>query len=251
METGLVGKVLGNLLPKNSVEAAYFMQHFFRYRDTLKRIGQTDVVGKTVLDVGALPGHLLLALGRLGAAQLIGLDYDPDRFGFRERLEDQGVRIYKCDAQTQKFSLPDGSVDLVLFTEVIEHFSGSPAPALNEIKRVLRPGGKLIITTPNISNLANRLRRLFGRPLDPDEAATGPKSQQRHHHEYRMQELKSLVTSAGFSIESSAYLPGTEEALLHRSFPTSLPWITGAVYALIPLIIPQLRSYLFLASIKK
>lgn len=53
---------------------------------------------------------------------------------------------------------PDGSFDLVLCMDVIEHLSfGDQEHALNEIQRLLRPGGKLLLTVPNLAHLASRL----------------------------------------------------------------------------------------------
>ena len=55
---------------------------------------------------------------------------------------------------------PEASFDLVTCTEVIEHLEHYRA-ALREMARVLRPGGVLVITTPNVLNLRSRLRYLF------------------------------------------------------------------------------------------
>ena len=55
-----------------------------------------------------------------------------------------------------------GAFDAVLFCEIIEHLLVDPAAVLREIKRVLRPGGVLVLATPNVSSLENVARRVAG-----------------------------------------------------------------------------------------
>lgn len=68
-----------------------------------------------------------------------------------------------ADTQTEVRRLPleSGMFDMVFFTEVIEHIT-FPQVMMSEIARVLKPGGRLIITTPNIVCLGNRIATLFG-----------------------------------------------------------------------------------------
>ena len=60
-----------------------------------------------------------------------------------------------------RMPLPDATFDMVVFTEVIEHIT-FPQIMMSEFARILKPGGRLIITTPNIFCLGNRLATLFG-----------------------------------------------------------------------------------------
>ena len=54
-------------------------------------------------------------------------------------------------------SLQENSFDLILFTEIIEHITFNPVSMWKEIYRVLKPGGRIIITTPNYYALRGRL----------------------------------------------------------------------------------------------
>lgn len=74
-----------------------------------------------------------------------------------------GCTIVKADLG-KPYPFPDGSFDGVLFSEGIEHLDAQVA-ALREMARVLRPGGFLVVTTPNVLNLAARLgAMLTGHP---------------------------------------------------------------------------------------
>ncbi len=74
--------------------------------------------------------------------------------GMRERL---GIRIIEQDFIAQPLPLPDASVDVVTCFHSLEHWHHSPKRLFGEITRVLRPGGFLILATPNAVNLLKRL----------------------------------------------------------------------------------------------
>jgi SAM-dependent methyltransferase len=99
-----------------------------------------------VVDLGCGSGNLLFWSG-LAPRWSIGLDasFDAVRFCGTQRGDRRA-----CFAQALGGALPlaDEVADLVLLVEVIEHLT-DPASVLQEIRRVLRPGGRLFLTTPN------------------------------------------------------------------------------------------------------
>ena len=82
---------------------------------------------------------------------------------------------------------------------MIEHFVADPVFALGEIHRVLAPGGRLLLTTPNVARGEN-LRRLVQRQgiYDP-YSRFGPHG--RHNREYAAGELLGLLAANGFAVE--------------------------------------------------
>lgn len=249
MDSKIIKHALSKIKIGNSIEEqTYFNQHQFRYIKTLQLIATENIIGKKIVDLGTLPGHLPIALKLLGAEEVAGLDYNPDRFGSKSQIEKQGIKILECDIETDCLPFKNRSVDLVIFTEVIEHLQSSPKYALSEIKRILKPEGILIITTPNINNLANRIRRLLNKSLYPTLEQTGISARQQHHHEYRMKELTRLIEQSGFIIQDRSYLGGSEMAILRGTFPKNPSSLLTIPYALIAMFIPQFRSYLFIKA---
>jgi SAM-dependent methyltransferase len=112
--------------------------------------------------------------------------------------------------------LADGSIDAVLFGEVFEHLLNHPVGLLKQIHRVLRPGGALLLTTPNPSTLANAVRVLLDRHSlwGTEEFACSPKIVDSeiidkgdiHYREYRANELRKFITLAGFQVDFCGYV---------------------------------------------
>jgi SAM-dependent methyltransferase len=67
--------------------------------------------------------------------------------------------VSQLDLNAQPLPYPDESFDLVTCSEVLEHVENFRA-VLREIRRVLKPGGLMVITTPNVLNMKSRLRYL-------------------------------------------------------------------------------------------
>lgn len=106
------------------------------------------------LDIGSGDGSLIHLLDAHYTLNSCACDYTDALM----QLPEQQVDV--VDLNLQQLPYPDDSFDLVTFTEVIEHVENHYA-VLRDIRRVLKPGGIVVITTPNILNLKSRLRFLF------------------------------------------------------------------------------------------
>ena len=106
------------------------------------------------LDLGAGNGELIKLIGSQLSTKPSACDYT------KELMDLDGQVVEICDLNSQKLPYTDNSFDLVTFTEVIEHIENHRY-ILSEITRVLKPGGFVILSTPNILNLKSRMRFLF------------------------------------------------------------------------------------------
>ena len=99
---------------------------------------------RAVLDVGAGDGrYLRFFQSRLSGAVVVGCEISLTR---AQRMRAKGLSVVVARAEELPFR--DGAFDLVTLVEVIEH-TQSPAHCVEEVRRVLRPGGRLALTTPN------------------------------------------------------------------------------------------------------
>jgi SAM-dependent methyltransferase len=124
-----------------------------------------------------------------------------------------GKEIFRCevdlfDAERDSFPYQDGRFRTVLACEIIEHLVHDPMRMLLEIRRVLVPGGTLVLTTPNVTSFTSvsRILTQSGNPQVysqyPNPQGEGRQSESPHVREYAPQELREALESAGFEIIS-------------------------------------------------
>ncbi len=110
-----------------------------------------QVRGDAVLDVGCSQGIVALLLGREGK-RVVGIDREAGAVADAQRrlqAEEQAVaeRVRFVHGEGTKLDFPDGTFETVLLGEVIEH-QLDPRPVIAEARRVLGPGGALVLSTP-------------------------------------------------------------------------------------------------------
>jgi glycosyltransferase involved in cell wall biosynthesis/SAM-dependent methyltransferase len=117
-----------------------------------------------------------------------------------ETGEDLKFKVLNLDVERDKFPFPDDHFDVALCCELIEHLTADPMHMLIELNRVLKWGGLLIVTTPNISSAFSLGKALAGNsPYVYGEY--NPKSPgDRHSREYAPSEVKVALNAAGFKV---------------------------------------------------
>jgi 2-polyprenyl-3-methyl-5-hydroxy-6-metoxy-1,4-benzoquinol methylase len=110
-----------------------------------------QVGGPEVLDVGCSQGIASILLAREGH-RVIGIDREHEAIrAARERLDQEEAQVRERVefrvAEGRAVGFADGSFDAVLLGEVLEH-QLDPRKLLDEARRVLRPGGRIVVTTP-------------------------------------------------------------------------------------------------------
>jgi SAM-dependent methyltransferase len=102
------------------------------------------------------------------------------------------------NVERETFPYPEQTFNVVLFCEILEHLLIDPSAALSEIHRVLRPGGYLLVTTPNVLACQNVLKLAVGQNIYDRYSGYGIYG--RHNREYTPQEVMELLQSCGFDI---------------------------------------------------
>ncbi|MDR2515939.1 MAG: class I SAM-dependent methyltransferase, partial [Spirochaetaceae bacterium] len=136
-----------------------------------------------VLDVGCATGALLLRLRDRGW-RVTGVEISPSaEYARGERLLD--VRSLPLEEN----HFPGESFDLILASHLIEHLN-DPGSFVREARRLLRPGGRFLVTTPNIAGFQARLFGGRWRSAIFD-----------HLYLFSIRTLKAMLSGAGFAIE--------------------------------------------------
>ena len=150
----------------------------------LKRIRLTE---EAIRKYGR-PGEIV----EIGCGTGENLHYYANKFGFsraycveiassaEEKIREKGLIPLILDVNVDKIPLNDNSIDVIIFEEVIEHLYNSDL-VMSEIKRLLKDGGILILSTPNLASWINRLTLLFGyQPFSHDVSFLGGFGRLKH-----------------------------------------------------------------------
>ncbi len=139
-----------------------------------------------MLDIGCGDGRLACLVKALCPGVLIhGCDLSSVALARAEGID----KRYTVNLDQDPIPEPDGSVDLILASEVIEHLV-NPRHVLAEVRRVLRPRGRVLITVPNVAFWRFRLQALRG-------GVPSVTADERHLHSYNAPTLARLLTSEG------------------------------------------------------
>jgi SAM-dependent methyltransferase len=158
----------------------------------------------SLLDVGAQFGSLAVYAAKLGC-RAAAVDYGPFAKVYREIAADHGVDYKECDVGSERLPFPDNAFDFVTYTDVLEHHSFSSKRVLREIHRVLAPGGRLILMTPNHASIYNRFKLLLGYSVNDDfdyffETCAAEEVYGGHHREYTRAEVKAALQRTQFRV---------------------------------------------------
>lgn len=182
---------VGKIIPGE--QRVYFETSRERYLAMLCLLEPHIRQGAAVLDIGCSPGHVAMALALLGC-RVQGIDLNEHylpKYPSPEWIERLGIR--SVDIERDGLPLPDAAYDLVLFTEVLEHIAiRRPWELVAEFRRVLKPGGVFLLSTPNFANVSQLLALAGGtNVMWAPEIFYG--STDRHNREYVPAELVKLI----------------------------------------------------------
>lgn len=165
-----------------------------RVKIMLKIIHDLKLRKKNVLDIGCHDGTLLIHINKNNSVHGI----EASDYGVKT-CRKKGIRMKQMFIEdTSVLPYKNRFFDLVIMGEVIEHMFDTDH-LLEEISRILKPGGKLLITTPNIASFGRRLLLLVGKnplmELSPNEPqSTG------HIRYFTFTIMESLLKKHGFRI---------------------------------------------------
>lgn len=185
----------------------YVSDSLLRFQATLAFMPEL-AAGARVLELGSNPYFLTRLLQGRGL-ELTCANYFGDAVAYSDRGEqvvrsgEGGEEVIAFDhfnVERDRFPYSDGSFDLVLCCELLEHLPNDPVQMLAEIHRVLRqPHGALLLTTPNASRLENLLRSERGENVY--EPLSGYGTYGRHNREYTVDELRLLLGECGYRVD--------------------------------------------------
>jgi SAM-dependent methyltransferase len=186
----------------------YATHDFKRFMYTL---GLTSDLKGECLELGSNPYFTTMLLEKFSNLNIQKANY----FGNEHSKEEQTQKVFfkniendeinsiiikfkHFNVEVEQFPYKDNCFDVVIFAEIIEHLLNDPCRVLREINRILKDGGILVLTTPNVARLENIAKLIAGDNIyDP---YSGYGAYGRHNREYNRHELCILLEHEGFNV---------------------------------------------------
>lgn len=172
----------------------------------LHLIKKHKITGQNLLDLGCGAGHMTKFIGNhIGASNFYAVEKNLDDVN---KAREKGVRVWTGDMDGSTLPYLDSSIDVIYAGEIIEHLVNTET-FLNEIYRIIKSEGKVLLSTPNLAWWLNRLVLFFGyqpyhTEVSPLHAKLGKlkavDESQGHLRIFTLKSLKDILHLTGFKI---------------------------------------------------
>lgn len=169
-----------------------------------------------ILEIGSFPYLVTLSLAQFGF-EVVGIDLQPDQSLCTPTISNQDqnnqfhFEVKKCNIETDVLPFEDNQFDTIIFWETFEHLRIDLIFTCQEIYRVLKPGGILLLSTPNFlryNKLMSLLRK--GESGDIFKAYNALRYQKNgqagHIREYTPKDVINFMNEIGFNHKKTVYI---------------------------------------------
>ena len=167
----------------------------------LARVLRTVTAPAVIVDIGCGDGLATSVAARLSPGhRFVGLDWSQDAI---RQASGRGLSIVRAGVEGSSLPISAAAADVVIMSELIEHLVDTDS-ALEQAWRVLKPGGSLLLSTPNLAAWYNRALLAFGvQPVFSEVSLRGvygrPGSQVAGHlHVFTRRAITGLLAAHGF-----------------------------------------------------
>jgi SAM-dependent methyltransferase len=205
---------------------SYRKRHFKSYDFVIRHVGLCS--SSSIAEIG--PGHVLAMLRKRYGCSAMAFGLIDGRL--KKVLDELGIESHRHDANLGDFQDEwHHRFDCVLHLDVLEHLNRWPCEVLSDAGKLLKPDGKLILSTVNFVRFSNRIRMLIGRSPLINPFVKTPDGR-NHVREYTYDEFKFLCKESGLRINAFEYWQ-------YR--------LSGMKFLLMPFIklLPSMSSHMF------
>jgi SAM-dependent methyltransferase len=180
----------------------YFRWHLPRLATTCQFVAAalSNLPAARILDLGTFPPFAILLerfLSGRGGLTWTRTAFESKTDVYTTSAQRTEIPLTRCVLGPDPLPFGDAQFDLVMLTEVIEHVDAHPQLLLAEISRLLAPGGRLLLTTPNAASLKKLIQLSSGVPRY-DSPTFG--NAWGHRYEYSYYDMRQCIRSTAFAI---------------------------------------------------
>ena len=199
---------LERFAPTDKNDLLYFQGHVHRFLGTLTFLPPASGPHQRALELGTASHYMTPSLLRWKGYERVSCadiwDGEPQctrHVVSRDGKEEFHFTVDNFDLQSSPWPYPEESFDLVLLCEILEHLVSDPMGVMAGINRVLKVGGHLLLTAPNIASARSVESVLRGEsPYIYGKYQPGGRPTDRHNREYAPAELVRLASAAGINL---------------------------------------------------
>jgi SAM-dependent methyltransferase len=175
-----------------------------------------------ILDLAAGDGHVCSFFQNLGY-DVFAMEWCKPCV---EKLEKKNIKVIQKDVEELPYDFPDNYFDEIFWGDNVEHLF-YPLKVSKEIKRILKPGGRLVLSTPNHGWIMNRLYYfLFGVPRKT-EGYDLPIWEWQHIRYFNKRELVRFLKETGFEKKPNFY--ATDRRKIFELLSKLVPSFFGSI----------------------
>lgn len=210
-----------------------------------------------LLEIGAGYGILAAGLAKITRQPLFSTEHPSRAYFFRPAyrhfLDRNHTHLIGNDLND---GLPflSGEFQQVYFCDVIEHLPmGCVGTVLDEIHRVLRPEGILILSTPNLNRLSNLFRFLSGYSVNPPFEVSRHGRTFGHIREFAPKEMNRILSLHGFRVTGRTYglnpYYAAEAFGAYNLFSAATVRMINRITAIVSRVFPSVGDQMFLTAV--
>ena len=190
-----------------------------------------------ILEIGTASGYLGRELRRLGFTDVVGVDADPES---ADKARGHYRQYFTIDLEVEQLPRDLGAFDVLMCADVLEHLR-DPLAQLRALVRLVKPGGVLVVSLPNVANWTVRLSVLAGRFTYRERGLLD----RGHLRFFTRRTARALIESAGCAIERCEATPIPLAYVLSPIVPATLARMAERAYLAPAVVWKTLFAYQF------
>ena len=160
---------------------------------------------KMVLDIGCGYGTLSFFCQKIFKAEIYCIDFNQSNLN-KALIEGKKIHFKINNIETEDFPWNE-KFDIIIFTEVLEHLNFHPVATLKKIHQLLKPNGRLYLSTPDASEWG-RITTYYKNFDDMPYQKNTSEIIDDHIFQYNKEELLNILEESGFNVMKFAYSSG-------------------------------------------